>query len=321
MRSRRSYATRCSKHCGEAVTAEVNEPATAARRAQRIALGTAQFGFAYGITNAAGSVPADVAAAILKLAATCGVDTLDTAVAYGASESLLGSIGAGSWRIVTKLPGIPDLVSDAEAWVEAQVGDSLQRLRTARLEALLLHKSADLLGPHGESIVRSLTRLRARQWIGAIGVSVYDPAELDRLWPLWQPDIVQAPASVLDQRLLRSGWLARLQNAGTRVHLRSAFLQGLLLMQPTQRPPYFDRWSGLLNSWHAWCADHDVAPLNAALAYVCQIQGVERIVVGVDSVAHLQEVLRAACVPAAAPPAELCSHDRDLLEPSRWQVA
>lgn len=293
---------------------------SALARARRLALGTAQFGHAYGIANESGQVRADAAAAILELATRHGIDTLDTAIAYGASETCLGNIGVSDWRVITKLPAIPQPPGDVGAWVEAQVRGSLKRLRIARLEGLLLHHPADLRGPHGESLLRALARLKSMNLIAAAGVSIYDPAELGDLWPVWQPQIVQAPGSVLDQRLLRSGWLSRLHAAGTRVHLRSAFLQGLLLMAPARRPAYFRRWQTLLDAWSTWCAAHGVSALAAALAYVCRLSGVERVVVGVDSVGQLQEILHAACADAPSPPAELFSEDLELLEPSRWRL-
>lgn len=74
---------------------------------RRLALGTAQFGMRYGVANRVGQVPAGEARRILERARTAGMDTLDTAAAYGASETLLGSVGVADWIVVTKLPPCP----------------------------------------------------------------------------------------------------------------------------------------------------------------------------------------------------------------------
>ena len=58
----------------------------------RLALGTVQFGLVYGINNPRGKIPEDEAEEILRYAFSGGIDTLDTARAYGASEALLGRI-------------------------------------------------------------------------------------------------------------------------------------------------------------------------------------------------------------------------------------
>jgi aryl-alcohol dehydrogenase-like predicted oxidoreductase len=284
-----------------------------------LALGTVQFGLRYGVANDSGQVPAGVVSAILTRARQAGLDTLDTAVGYGESESTLGSVGVSSWRVITKLPPLPDNVPDVREWIEKQVAGSLQRLRVTQLDGLLLHKPADLYGASGPAYLAALQALKGRGAIRSFGVSVYDPAELDRLWTLWQPDMVQAPCNVLDRRLIRSGWLARLKEQGVRVHVRSAFLQGVLLMPATRRPAWFARWQPMLDRWLAWCADNELAPLEAAIGFAQGLPGVERVVVGVDSLSQLEQIL-AAAAGAAAPPDDLCSDDRDLIEPSRWKL-
>ena len=185
--------------------------------ARCLALGTAQFGQPYGVANTAGQVPAEAVAAITTLARERGIDTLDTAVAYGDSEMVLGAAGVAAWRVVSKLPPLPADTADVAAWVQRQVSGSLQRLRIERLDGLLLHNPADAHGPRGQQLLRALAVLKASNRIGAAGISIYDPTELDALWPEWRPDIVQAPCNVLDRRLMHSGWLARLHGAGCAV--------------------------------------------------------------------------------------------------------
>jgi aryl-alcohol dehydrogenase-like predicted oxidoreductase len=287
----------------------------------RLALGTVQFGQRYGVANANDQVSPAKAATILELAARYGIDALDTAVAYGDSEACLGQIGVASWRVVSKLPPLPHDTRDVAAWVEAQVRGSLQRLRIAGLDGLLLHRPADVLGSAGQQLLDALEALKSSGWIAAAGASIYDPSELESLWPRWQPEIVQAPCNVLDRRLIRSGWLARLQRHGTRVQLRSVFLQGLLLMPAARRPPFFAHWQDLLDRWLAWCAGQGVSPLQVALTFARTLPAIERVVIGVDSLAQLEEILRAMRRCSALPPEDLFSDDRDLLEPTRWKAA
>jgi aryl-alcohol dehydrogenase-like predicted oxidoreductase len=286
----------------------------------KLALGTAQFGLSYGVANAVGRIPPAEGAAILRRAAQASFDTLDTAIAYGDSEACLGEIGVSTWQIVTKLPALPEAVGDVSEWVGQQVSASLRRLRVSRLGALLLHRPADLLGAHSAAYRHALQGIKGQGLIQALGVSIYDPAELDALWPAFRPDLVQAPLNVLDRRLIHTGWLERLVGEGVRVHTRSAFLQGLLLMPASKRPAYFQRWAALLDRWLGWCAKQACTPLRAALAFAMARPGVEKVVVGVDSVAQLEEIL-AAAAPALLPPDNFISEDRDLIEPSRWKLS
>ena len=127
--------------------------------ANRLALGTVQFGLRYGVANTSGQVSLDEVTAILQQAWAAGVDTLDTAIAYGESEQRLGEIGVEGWRVVSKLPAMPSDPSDIGGWVEDAVECSLRRLNIDCLYGLLLHRSQQLLEPRGEDLYASLVEL------------------------------------------------------------------------------------------------------------------------------------------------------------------
>lgn len=284
----------------------------------RIALGTVQFGQRYGIANRQGQVSREEAAAIVHGARAAGVDTLDTAVDYGDSESRLGEIGVTGWRVISKLPPLPDICPDVAGWVRQTVADSLARLKIKRLGGLLLHRPQQLLGPQGESLHSALVALRDQGLVETIGVSIYDPAELDAIWHIFKPELVQAPFNVLDRRLRTSGWLARMHRGGVEVHVRSVFLQGLLLMDAARRPPGFNRWQPLWDQWHRWLADKGLTPLQACAGFALSQYEVSRVVVGVDSLKQLEEILGLSRAATPEPPPALASEDSDLVNPSRW---
>lgn len=286
----------------------------------KLAIGTAQFGLDYGVANNSGQVSPDIVREILTKAAKVGIDTLDTAIAYGNSENCLGDVGINDWRIVTKLPALPEALTDVKGWVFEQVESSLHRLRIPRLEAVLLHRPSDLLGQHSNAYLAALTALKSQGLAKATGVSIYAPAELDALWSVVKPDMVQAPLNVLDRRLIRSGWLKRLSDSGVRVHTRSTFLQGLLLLEKEKRPEYFKPWSTLLDMWLQWCEANQCSSLEGALAYLSAQDGIECVVVGVDSDRHLDEIHAASNKRLPQPPAELSTEDTRLINPSFWKL-
>jgi aryl-alcohol dehydrogenase-like predicted oxidoreductase len=287
----------------------------------RLALGTVQFGLPYGIANQAGQVSRDEAAAILGHAWAAGIDTLDTAISYGESEQQLGKIGVGQWRVVSKLPAIPESCTDVAAWVQKSIHGSLDRLRIPKLHGLLLHRSEQLLGSPGDALYQALVKLKDQNKVGKIGVSIYDPVELDALWSRYRLDLVQAPFNILDRRLATSGWLTRLHQAGVEVHVRSTFLQGLLLMDAVDRPAKFNRWQPLWDEWHRWLGEQALTPLQACLGFAYSQFEIDRVVVGVDSLKQLQEILVGVKGPVVALPTALMSGDLDLINPSRWGAA
>jgi len=220
--------------------------------------------------------------------------------------------------VVSKLPGIPEDCADVAAWITAAVEASLQRLRLPRLDGLLLHQPMQLIGRNGTVIYETMRALQRRGQVDKIGVSVYGPAEIEELCRTYRFDLVQAPASILDRRLLNSGWVARLASQGVELHLRSVFLQGLLLMPRTELPPGFARWDPLWDIWHSHLRDSGQSALQACLRYAVAMPNVHRIVVGVDGLTHLQEILQAAAGDGLTPPSSLHADDDDLLNPGRW---
>jgi len=284
----------------------------------RLALGTVQFGLTYGVANLAGRVLFKDVRYILQEAAAQGVDTLDTAIAYGESESTLGRVGVSDWKVVTKLSALPEGCGDIAGWVETQIEGSLSRLGVSHLHGVLLHRPDQLLGKYGKPLFEALQSAKARGITRKIGVSVYGPEELDQLAGAMSFDLVQAPLNILDRRLLEAGWVKRLKDQGAELHVRSAFLQGLLLMQVDKRPEQFGRWSSVWAEWARWLLETGLSPLQACLGYVMSVEEVDKVVVGVDSVAHLKEILAASHSALPSLPEWPQPIDADLINPSRW---
>jgi aryl-alcohol dehydrogenase-like predicted oxidoreductase len=286
----------------------------------RLVLGTAQLGLPYGIANKQGQVRLDEAKTILEYAASNGIDMLDTAIAYGESEQRLGEIGVQDWHIVSKLPAVPDDCHDLSQWVEDSVKVSLQRLKVNSLYGLLLHRPRQLLGQDGEHLYGDLQHLKETGLVQKIGVSIYDPADLDILMRQYCFDIVQAPFNILDRRLIDTGYLSKLAEYGTELHVRSVFLQGLLLMKPGDRPHKFDRWASFWSKWEEWQKHAGLTPLQACLRYNLSFTQITKVIVGVDSLVQLKEILQGAKGPAPEIPDEFRTNDQDLINPAKWDI-
>lgn len=284
----------------------------------RLALGTAQFGLPYGIANQNGQVTRSAAKAMLNLAAANGIDMLDTAIAYGESEACLGEVGATGFKLVTKLPAVPDGCIDVSVWVREQVAESLARLGVSAVYGLLLHRPQQLLEPGGKTLYQSLQDLKETGQVQKAGVSIYAPSELDVLTRQYCFDLVQAPFNLVDRRLHTSGWLKRLKDEGVEIHTRSVFLQGLLLMSRNAIPKKFSAWSDLWDKWHDWLAQHAVSPVQACLSFPLSFPEIDRVVVGADSVTQLKQIISAAVGVAPVDLPDLNCGAENLINPAQW---
>lgn len=284
----------------------------------KLGLGTVQFGVSYGVSNTAGQTSPQDAAAVLRLAARAGIRVLDTAAGYGTSEAVLGeSLPAGDWRIVTKTAALK-----SPADVAAGLAESLRRLRRPSVEGLLVHQADDLLGPEGPGVYRELLRAKEGGLTRLVGASVYTSAQIDALLARYRLDLVQVPLNVLDQRLLADGRLAKLKDAGVEVHARSAFLQGALLMDPAALPPHLVRARDRFQAFRRAAAEHSMAPLEAALAFVISVPEVDTVVCGVEGPRHFSQLLAAAeRRTTAADWKVLAFSDETVLNPALWKKA
>lgn len=284
----------------------------------RLALGTAQFGMAYGISNESGQITQSEAKKILKLALDNGIDMLDTAISYGESEIRLGQLGIQDFKVITKIPAIPTGCNNIAEWAGDQITASMSRLGVGSLHGLLLHRSEDLLSSSGELLYEALLKFKDAGKVQKLGVSIYSPHELDNIGNSFNIELVQAPFNILDQRLHMSGWLDRLKARDIEVHTRSVFLQGLLLMKPSNRPSKFNRWTAFWSKWDAWIEQTGLTPLSACIRFACTFPQISRLVVGVDSISQLQEIILASKGPSLEVPSWQDEINSDLFIPSNW---
>lgn len=285
---------------------------------RRIVLGTAQFGSKYGIANNQSKVTRDEANKIISFASSCGIAELDTAANYDGSERVLGEIGVGRWRIVSKLPAVPSDVSDVFQWMLTTVDNSLDRLRVSSLYGILLHEPKQLFSIKGSEIYESLCKLKERGLAGKVGISVYEPEELESLVSHYDFDIAQIPVNILDRRFTKSDLLRRLNAKGLLIYARSVFLQGLLLMDSSARPGKFDRWAKLWNDWDVWLHETGLSPLKVCIRYVRQLPEIAKIIVGVDSRRQLEQIEISVDGSLPSIPLSLDASDEKLIDPRTW---
>ncbi len=248
----------------------------------KLALGTVQFGLDYGINNKVGKVPESEVFAILDYAKKIGINTLDTASSYGESEKVLGQYfvkrGSDNLQIVSKFAEAANVLSDIKT--------SLQNLKTNRLYAYLLHHFESL--KQQPDLYKEMVKLREEGLTQKIGFSLYYPHELQYLLDRSIPfDLVQVPYNIFDQRFLP--YFAKLKKEGKEIHVRSAFLQGLIFKNPSDIPPYLQDMKKKLEKLHQLSLESEIPLAAMALNFCTSNPYIGKVVIGVDSLKNLQD--------------------------------
>lgn len=248
-----------------------------------LGLGTASFAGPYGIK---GDVAPDKweEFAILHAAWDAGMECIDTADDYGPQWDVT------DWKRVWKTRRVP----------------SVKMLHATPFYAVMLHVPAQV------GLVSELHRLKQWGAVEKVGVSAYDR---EQLWEVGAGslDIVQAPLNILDARLVPV--LRDYHANGIEVHVRSAFLQGALLMDPDHLPPHFDGIRGRLREWHDWREAQGLTTVQAALGPLLSLDFVDVVIVGVNSATQLRELLAVEPLPWTD---RWAIDDVNILEPWRW---
>jgi len=255
----------------------------------RLALGTVQFGMPYGVANTTGQPSPVEARAILDAAFAGGIEDLDTASGYGSAETVLGSWEHRSrTRIVSKFSPGEDDAGSPRRMLDAFEA-SLARLDVARLHGYLLHDASLLFQPGWMEI---LGELRDGGRVGRVGVSTYAPEEAMAAARDPRIGIVQVPYSILDHRLDDCGFFELARERDLEVWTRSAFVQGLLLMDPDRIPPALRASIPLRRRIEEIAARHGFGLGEAALLHALSRPGVDRVLVGVETVEQVHAHLR-----------------------------
>jgi aryl-alcohol dehydrogenase-like predicted oxidoreductase len=282
----------------------------------KLALGTVQFGVKYGLSGATKLLSDQDIRKILELAFERGITILDTAPGYGDIESRLAILTEGlDFEFVSKIQPVPESLDLQPAceWAINSANSSRERLGH-KLKALLFHRAEDLAGERGAAIWNATF-----EWASAravlLGASSYEVSMVRELSETRGIAIAQLPGNALDQRI-KGGFTNLLHTP--KLHLRSAFLQGLLLLPFEIAAKTVGRSGTALRKWHGWLHHRALAPLEGALSIVKGFDEAETCVVGVDSIAQLREVTDAWAQATPLQAAELACDDPLVIDPRNW---
>jgi aryl-alcohol dehydrogenase-like predicted oxidoreductase len=286
---------------------------------EKIILGTANFGQKYGVANDIGQLPMGTIASILQMAKTSNIKLIDTASGYGEAESILGIHGGKDFQYISKIGHLKNTSSEGEIINCIEV--ACKRLNVNTLDTILLHRTDQILSSDGKAIVKNLDKVKAVGLVDNVGVSVYNTQELKQCFSIMDLDTVQLPFNVFNQRFADQELIGILKKKQIEVHARSVFLQGLLLQKTEEIKGYFYPWIGKIERWHDICREFNLSQYQLALTYALNQLWIDKIVIGVDSPLHLEQILNMNFKKINGETLRhLEVHDEELINPSLWKL-
>ena len=129
---------------------------------------------------------------------------------------------------------------------------------------------------------------------------------------------MQLPFSIFDQSFFRTGWLEILSKSSVEIHIRSIFLQGLLLDNIKNFGPKFSKWDAAFSRYDDWLKMNKISPLEACIRTVLSIQEIDFIVIGVENVTQLAQIFYFSSQSPINMPEPFFDYDEKILNPSKW---
>ena len=257
----------------------------------KISIGTVQFGMQYGIKNNS-TASIEQVNDILGLASQNNINHLDTAKLYEKSEYVIGQCkNSKIFDIVSKTSNL-NSKNNIDNYFKDGFYYSLNLLNQNQIYGLLVHNVGDLLTGNGEYIYKKLLELKNNNKIKKIGVSVYTPKQAISIINKYDIDLIQIPINIFDQRFCDST-IDFLKSKNIEIHVRSIFLQGLLLMELNKIPNFFDPIKSNIELFGYLCNKLGYSKLELALLFVLKIKYINKIVIGVNDKNQLEQIIQA----------------------------
>ena len=284
----------------------------------QLILGTANFGNNYGVANKGKLLSKKESQLILNWAQKNGINHFDTALSYGDSCEILRSYLDYSYE-----PEIDTKLDEKSCQSSKLILESAKRnqhnLGVAQLSVLYLHKEELLQGPLASEISIGLKEVLNLGIAKKIGVSVYSESSiLACKEALPELSVFQVPENICDRRLASSQAVKNMALDGNSFIVRSIFLQGLLLMEPSLIPEHLRSSMTSIQELVIFARNNSITVMELCLAYANSISWANGIVVGVASLDQLIEIQNSSSLLPERWETSISTLPVEILDPRKW---
>jgi uncharacterized protein len=241
----------------------------------KIILGTVQFGLNYGITNKNGKIDDKEIEKIFDFCNNYSILYFDTAQDYGKSEDILSKFNKlyPNLKIITK-------AKFANKNIDITIDKSLKKFK--RIECFMLHSFNDF---KNKKLINKLIQLKKEKKIQKIGVSIYNVNEAIILLNDINIDIIQIPFNYLDKQWFNIKFQNLVKQNKKEIHVRSIFLQGILLKKPIKYPNNISKseFEDLENKINIITNKFNMSKLELCFFFVNSFDWINHIIIGIDN--------------------------------------
>ena len=246
---------------------------------KKLIIGTVQFGIDYGITNKNGMMNEDEIDKIFNFCNIHNIFYFDTAQDYGVSEDILSKYSKlyPKFNIITKSKFKNKNIDDT-------IKISLHKFD--KIECYMLHSYDDY---KNMELLNKLISYKNMNKIKKIGVSIYNVEEGIKILNDNIVDIIQLPFNYFDNQWFSQDFQKLIKKTNIEIHVRSIFLQGLLLNKPKKYPSNISKedFDDLENIILTISKKLQLTKLELCFAYINSFEWINKFLIGIDNFDHL----------------------------------
>ena len=247
---------------------------------KKLILGTAQFGYPYGINNIKKKrISIRNINKVFECYTKNNFHQIDTAESYGVNFENLRKFNL---KIDTKI------ILNKKKQNKNQLVDLVKKYKTKKknlINIIYIHNPENLFLKSGKKMFKFMEGLKKEKFFNKIGISVYDLYLLKKIIKNFKIDVVQVPYSILDRRF--ECYFKILKKKKIRIHVRSIFLQGALISNYKNRVTK----SNEVKNFRNLVKKYKINSKYACIHFVLKNRLVDKIIIGVDNYKQLKEIL------------------------------
>ena len=277
----------------------------------RLVIGTANFTQKYGAYPT--KVNLSEVRKIISYANKNNIFKIDTADAYLRDKKIFKNISS-KLKFSSKIE--PDRNWISLEYCQKKLDKHLSFLNTRKINTLLIHNSGVLLSKNGDKIFKNLENLK-NKYFNKIGISIYETNNLEYALSNFDIDVIQCPYNILDKRIITSGWYDKLKRKEIEIHIRSIFLQGLLVNKNVYKKKYFKNWNKRISDWFERLNSNKISPIDYCLNDILYYD-FDNIIIGINNLSSLKEILNFKKINMKKI-LQLTISDLKLIDPRKWK--
>jgi len=286
----------------------------------RLIFGTASLASNYGISNPKNDTDELRASELIVAAQKIGISNFDTAPVYGDAQLLLGKYleKEVANQVDSKISTV-DCISLKSILSSIQL--SLDQIRVDHLNVLYLHEEDALFQTKNPNLISDLQRLRELGYFKKIGISIYSVDQLEKVRAYFpQIEVFQVPENICDRRLRDSKIVEELAAAGTEFVVRSIFLQGLLLMKPTDIHARMSSALPAIESLNKFAFQEKRSLIDLCLAYAMNLKWCSGVIVSAYNAQQLRQVVTSNYLLPSNWEREVKVIPDECIDPRKWST-